>query len=200
MEGRPSFRDRGPAPTLFDPMRIYTKTGDGGETSLFGGGRVPKHDPRVAAYGDVDELNSAIGLALATEPRDLECELLEQIQRDLFAIGGQLATRDPDRVAQTLAKAQIDERRIEAMEGAIDRGDAVLPPLAAFVLPGGTVNAAALHVARTVCRRAERSVVALRGREPVPPVVLVYLNRLSDLLFTLARLANQRAGVPDRTW
>jgi cob(I)alamin adenosyltransferase len=181
-------------------MKIYTKTGDAGETSLFGGGRVPKHDPRVAAYGDVDEVNCAIGLALATEPRDLEFELLEQIQRDLFAIGGQLATRDPDKVARALAKAQIDDRRIEAMEAAIDRSDAVLPPLAAFVLPGGTPKAAALHVARTVCRRAERSVVALREREPVPPVVLVYLNRLSDLLFALARLANQRAGVPDRTW
>lgn len=181
-------------------MKIYTKTGDGGETSLFGGGRVPKHDPRVAAYGDVDELNSAIGLALATEPRDLEVALLEQIQRDLFAIGGQLATRDPTKVASALTKAQIDDRRIEAMEAAIDRGDAVLPPLAAFVLPGGTPKAAALHLARTVCRRAERSVVALREREPVPPVVLVYLNRLSDLLFALARLANQRAGVPDRIW
>jgi cob(I)alamin adenosyltransferase len=181
-------------------MKIYTKTGDGGETSLFGGGRVPKHDPRVAAYGDVDELNSAIGLALATEPRDLEVALLEQIQRDLFAIGGQLATRDPAKVASALTKAQIDDRRIEAMEAAIDRGDAVLPPLAAFVLPGGTPKAAALHLARTVCRRAERSVVALREREPVPPVVLVYLNRLSDLLFALARLANQRAGVPDRIW
>ena len=200
MEGRPSFRDRGPGPTLSDPMKIYTKTGDGGETSLFGGGRVPKHDPRVAAYGDVDELNSAIGLALAMEPHDLEGGLLEQIPRDLFEIGGQLATRAPDRVATALAKAQLDERRIEAMEAAIDRGDAVLPPLSAFVLPGGTLKAATLHVARTVCRRAERSVVALRDREPVPPIVLVYLNRLSDLLFTLARLANQRAGVPDRTW
>jgi cob(I)alamin adenosyltransferase len=181
-------------------MKIYTKTGDGGETSLFGGGRVPKHDPRVAAYGDVDELNSAIGLALATEPRDLERALLEQVQRDLFAIGGQLATRDPAKVVSALTKAQIDDRRIEAMEAAIDRGDAVLPPLAAFVLPGGTPKAAVLHLARTVCRRAERSVVALREREPVPPVVLVYLNRLSDLLFTLARLANQRGGVPDRIW
>jgi cob(I)alamin adenosyltransferase len=196
----PSFRLPARRPTLSGPMKIYTKTGDGGETSLFGGGRVPKHDPRVAAYGDVDELNSAIGLALAAEPRDLEVALLEQIQRDLFAIGGQLATRDPTKVASALTKAQIDDRRIEAMEAAIDRGDAVLPPLAAFVLPGGTPKAAALHLARTVCRRAERSVVALREREPVPPVVLVYLNRLSDLLFALARLANQRAGVPDRIW
>jgi cob(I)alamin adenosyltransferase len=154
----------------------------------------------VAAYGDVDELNSAIGLALATEPRELAFELLEQIQRDLLSLGGQLATREPEKVAHALAKAHIDERRIEAMEAAIDRGDAVLPPLAAFVLPGGSPKAAALHVARTVCRRAERSVVALREREPVPPIVLVYLNRLSDLLFALARLANQQAGVSDRTW
>jgi len=181
-------------------MKLYTKTGDGGETTLLGGGRVPKHDLRVVAYGEVDELNAAIGAATAAEPADLERELLERIQRDLFAIGGQLASPNPMKVAKALAKAQIDERRIEAMESAMDTADAVLPPLAAFVLPGGTAKAVALHVARTVCRRAERSVVALGARDPVPPIILTYLNRLSDLLFMLARLANQRAGVPDRTW
>jgi len=181
-------------------MRIYTKTGDGGETSLFGGGRVTKHDIRVRAYGDVDELNSSLGMAMAAAPDDFERELLAEIQRDLFAIGGQLATREPDRVQRALAKAQIDEQRIVRLEQSIDRAEAVLPPLAAFVLPGGTPKAAALHFARTVCRRAERSVVALHADEPVPPVILVYLNRLSDLLFMLARLANQRAGVSDRTW
>jgi cob(I)alamin adenosyltransferase len=181
-------------------MKIYTKTGDGGETALFGGGRVSKHHVRVMAYGDVDELNSALGLAMAVPPVDFEREILEQVQHDLFAIGGQLATREPEKVERALAKARIDERRIALLEQAIDRADAELPPLAAFILPGGTPKACALHVARTVCRRAERSVVALRELEPVPPIVLVYLNRLSDLVFTIARLANQRAGTPDRTW
>jgi cob(I)alamin adenosyltransferase len=181
-------------------MKIYTKTGDGGETALFGGSRVSKHDIRVMAYGDVDELNSALGVVLATPGPDAERELLEAVQRDLFAIGGRLATQETSRVERALAKADIDEGRITQMEQAIDRADAVLPPLAAFVLPGGTPKAAALHAARTVCRRAERSVVALHEAASVPPVILVYLNRLSDLLFTLARLTNQRAGVSDRTW
>jgi cob(I)alamin adenosyltransferase len=181
-------------------MKIYTKTGDGGETALFGGGRVSKHHVRVMAYGDVDELNSAIGVVMAAPPTDFEHELLELIQRDLFAIGGQLATREPEKVERALAKARIDEGRIAMLERAIDRADQELPPLAAFILPGGTPKAAAFHLARTVCRRAERSVVALHELEPVPPIVLVYLNRLSDLLFTLARLANRRAGTPDRTW
>jgi cob(I)alamin adenosyltransferase len=181
-------------------MRIYTKSGDGGETALFGGGRVSKHDIRVRAYGDVDELNSALGAAMATSPAEFEHDLLEQVQRDLFAIGGQLAAREPEKVERALAKARIDERRIGMMEQAIDRADTELPALGAFILPSGTPKATALHVARTVCRRAERSVVALHTTEPVPPIILVYLNRLSDLLFTLARLANHRAGAPDRTW
>jgi cob(I)alamin adenosyltransferase len=181
-------------------MKIYTKTGDRGETALFGGGRVSKHDVRVAAYGDVDELNSVIGAAMAVAPVATEHELLEQIQRDLFAIGGQLATREPEKVERALAKADIDERRIAQMEEIMDRAETALPPLAAFILPGGSLKAAAFHVARTVCRRAERSVVALHAQEPVAPVILVYLNRLSDLLFVLARLANQQAAVPDRSW
>jgi cob(I)alamin adenosyltransferase len=181
-------------------MKIYTRTGDGGETALLGGGRVSKHHARVMAYGDVDELNSALGAAMATPPAELEHEFLDRVQRDLFAIGGQLASPDPARVRAVLAKARIDEQRIAEMEAIIDRADAGLPALTSFILPGGAPKAAALHLARTVCRRAERSVVALREREPVPPVVLVYLNRLSDLLFTLARLANHRAGQADRAW
>jgi cob(I)alamin adenosyltransferase len=181
-------------------MKIYTRTGDTGETALFGGGRVPKHDARVSAYGDVDELNATLGLVLATPPVDFEAPLIETIQRDLFAIGGQLASPDPAKVAKALAKAGLDSGRVTALEAAIDRADAELPALAAFVLPGGTAKAAALHVARTVCRRAERSVVALDRAQRVPPIILSYLNRLSDLLFTLARLANHRAGVADRTW
>ena len=180
-------------------MRIYTRTGDEGETGLFGGGRVPKDDPRVAAYGDVDELNSAIGIARAAEP-PLEDALLEGIQRDLFSIGGHLATPDPEKVARALERAHLSEGRVAELEAAIDAADAELPPLRAFVLPGGTPKAAALHLARTICRRAERRVVTLSRQAEVPADFLIYLNRLSDLLFTLARLANHRAGAGDVTW
>ena len=180
-------------------MKIYTRTGDRGETALFGGGRVRKDHPRVAAYGEVDELNSALGLARATEPPMLE-PLLDAIQRDLFALGGQLASPEPDKVARALVKAALPEERVAALERAIDEADAELPPLRAFVLPGGTPKAAAFHLARTVCRRAERSVVRLADESAVPEVYLAYLNRLSDLLFTLARLANHRAGRPDAAW
>jgi cob(I)alamin adenosyltransferase len=180
--------------------RIYTRTGDTGQTALFGGGRVPKDHPRVSAYGDVDELNAALGAVLACEPVDLERELLEGIQRDLFAIGARLASPDPGKVARALAKADVSEVRVAALEAAIDRVDAELAPLGAFILPGGGSKGALLHVARTVCRRAERATVTLGRTETVPPVVLTYLNRLSDLLFTLARLANHRAGFPERRW
>ncbi|HET7602035.1 MAG TPA: cob(I)yrinic acid a,c-diamide adenosyltransferase [Gemmatimonadales bacterium] len=181
------------------PVKIYTKTGDTGETGLFGGGRVPKDHPRVAAYGDVDELNATIGVVRATAP-DFEAALLEAIQRDLFSIGGHLATPDPDKVKKALARAQFDEARVTALEAAIDSATAQLPPLRAFILPGGAPASAALHVARTVCRRAERSVVHLASQAPVPGLFIVYLNRLSDLLFTLARLANKNAGAEDVTW
>lgn len=181
-------------------MKIYTKTGDTGDTALFGGGRVQKNDPRVTAYGEVDELNSFIGAAIAAPPADFESELLAGIQRDLFSIGGRLASPNPKRVEKALLKAVIDDARVAALEAAIDRADTVLDPLKAFVLPSGTPKAAAFHVARTVCRRAERAVVALHQEHAVAPVILVYLNRLSDLLFTFARLANRQAGVPDQTW
>ena len=181
-------------------MKIYTRTGDAGETGLFGGGRVPKDDSRVSAYGDVDELNSAIGLARATAPTDFHDALLESIQRDLFSIGGHLATPDPDKVRAALEKATLAEGRVEVMEAAIDAADQELPPLRAFVLPGGTAKAAGLHLARTVCRRAERSVVRLGHEADVHELFVVYLNRLSDLLFTLARLANHREGRGDVTW
>lgn len=181
-------------------MRIYTRTGDQGTTGLFGSGRVPKSHPRVAAYGDVDELNSVLGLARSAAPTDFEDELLDLIQRDLFAIGGHLATPDPGKVKAALAKAELATGRVALFEQSIDRFDQELPPLEAFILPGGTVKAAALHVARTVCRRAERSVVALAAEAEVPKDFIVYLNRLSDLLFTLARLANHRAGLADVTW
>lgn len=183
-----------------DRVRIYTRTGDEGSTGLFGGGRVPKHHPRVAAYGDVDELSSALGVVRATAPVGFVDAELAAIQRDLFAIGGNLATPDPEKVRAALARAQLSTDRVTALERAIDAADEELPPLEAFVLPGGTAKAAALHLARTVCRRAERSVVALATDAPVPELFLVYLNRLSDYLFTLARLANHRARQGDAVW
>jgi cob(I)alamin adenosyltransferase len=181
-------------------VKIYTKTGDAGDTGLFGGGRVPKDDPRVEAYGDVDELNAVLGMARAVELMPRIDEVLVPLQRDLFAIGALLATPDRDRMAQHLEKARIDERRVAELEQAIDDAESELEPLRAFVLPGGTPKAAALHVARTVCRRAERRVVRLQHDVEVPGIVVIYMNRLSDLLFTLARLANKRAGAGEVTW
>jgi cob(I)alamin adenosyltransferase len=180
-------------------MKIYTRTGDKGDTGLFGGGRVSKTHPRVEAYGDVDELNAAIGLARAIELMPRVDEVLVPLQRDLFSIGALLATPDREKMKRHLEKASIDERRISELEHAIDDGDRELEPLKSFIVPGGTPKAAALHVARTVCRRAERRVIAL-GEEEIPPIVVVYLNRLSDLLFTLARVANRRAGAGEVTW
>jgi cob(I)alamin adenosyltransferase len=181
-------------------MNIYTRTGDRGDTGLFGGGRVPKDDPRVEAYGDVDELNAALGLARAIELMPRVDEVLVPIQRDLFAIGALLATPDRDKMHEQLAKARVDEDRVAELEAAIDAGEAELEPLRAFILPGGTPKAAALHVARTVCRRAERRVVALTQTVEIPELVVMYLNRLSDLLFVLARVANRRAGAGEVTW
>jgi cob(I)alamin adenosyltransferase len=183
-------------------MKIYTRTGDRGDTGLFGGGRVPKHHPRVEAYGDVDELNAAIGLARSIELMPRVDEVLVPIQRDLFAIGALLATPDRDKMRQHLEKARVDDERVAELEHAIDDGDRELDPLRSFILPGGTPKSAALHLARTICRRAERRVVALSEGSPgeIPELVVIYLNRLSDLLFTLARVANRRAGAGEVTW
>jgi cob(I)alamin adenosyltransferase len=181
-------------------MKIYTRTGDAGDTGLFGGGRVGKDHPRVEAYGDVDELNAVLGLVRALEPMPRIDEVLVPVQRDLFAIGALLATPDRDKMRASLEKARIDEARIIELEGGIDRCDAELEPLRSFIVPGGTAKAASLHVARTICRRAERRVVALRHSEEIPEIVVIYLNRLSDLLFTLARLANKRAGAGEVSW
>jgi cob(I)alamin adenosyltransferase len=180
--------------------KIYTRTGDTGQTALFGGGRVLKSHRRVAAYGDVDELNSAIGFARAAAPIEFSDVLLESIQRDLFSIGGHLATPDPDKVRKALEKATLSASQVGAFESAIDAADEELPVLKAFVLPAGSEKATRLHMARAICRRAERSVVELAQHDDVPAEFLVYLNRLSDLLFTLARLANHRAGAGDVTW
>ena len=178
-------------------MKIYTRTGDAGETSLFDGTRVKKHDGRVDAYGDVDETNAWLGLARAPAiDADLDEEIV-LLQRDLFALGAQLA--DPaDRIADRVTKAALGDADVARLERLIDRLETELPPLRRFILAGGTPAGAALHVARTVCRRAERRIVAL---EPaVDPVLLRYVNRLSDLLFVLARAVNHRARVPETEW
>jgi cob(I)alamin adenosyltransferase len=185
---------------LSTPLKIYTKTGDHGDTGLFGGGRVPKDHPRVAAYGDVDELNCVLGLVRATAPMPRVDDILASIQRDLLALGALLATPNPDKMREHLAKAKIDDGRIREMEAAIDAADLELAPLRAFIIPGGSPKASLLHVSRTVCRRAERAVVTLQESEAIPQLAIVYLNRLSDLLFTLARLANHQAGVTEETW
>jgi cob(I)alamin adenosyltransferase len=183
-------------------LKIYTRTGDAGETGLFGGGRTPKDSPRVAAYGEVDELNAALGLARALEPERFADTLLQTVQRDLLTIGAELATPDPDKLQKVFAhgRAAIGEADIAALEQAIDGQEAELEPLKNFILPGGTSKAAALHLGRTVCRRAERAVVAVARHERISPAILRYLNRLSDLLFVLARAANADAGRPDVKW
>lgn len=178
-------------------MKIYTKTGDAGTTSLFGGTRVSKSDPRVAAYGDVDELNAHLGLArTSADDAEIAAALLE-LQRDLFALGAQLA--DPsEKIASHVSKAVLREGDVQRLEQLIDKLDAELPPLRQFILAGGSPCGAALHVARAVCRRTERGMVAL---EPaIDPVLLKYINRLSDLLFVLARTANQRARAVETPW
>ncbi len=181
-------------------MKLYTRTGDDGETSLFGGGRVSKADARVAAYGTVDELNASLGWALTQvgEP-DLRVRL-ESLQHDLFVLGSHLATPPPAEGRRQPETPSLPHDRVGEMESWIDAAEGELPPLKAFVLPGGTPGGAALHVTRTVCRRAERAVVALSARDNVDQGVVRYLNRLSDLLFAYARLENHRAGTGDVEW
>ena len=178
-------------------MKIYTRTGDAGDTSLFGGARVSKKDPRVDAYGEVDELNAWLGLVRASRVDPAIDQELAELQRDLFALGAELA--DPaGKLAPRVTKAIIADEHVSRLESLIDGLEAELPPLRRFILAGGTPAGAALHVARTVCRRAERRIVALEP--PVDPVLLRYVNRLSDLLFVLARVVNHRGGVPETEW
>ena len=181
-----------------ESVKIYTKTGDSGETGLFDGTRVAKSDPRVASYGDVDELNAWLGVVRAQQPAGDLDDMLGHIQRDLFALGALLA--DPrHRIAARVEKAALGDADVSRLEGWIDRLDTELPPLRRFILAGGTHAGALLHLARAVCRRAERRIVAL-GPESVDAVVLTYMNRLSDLLFVMARTANARAGSPESEW
>jgi cob(I)alamin adenosyltransferase len=179
-------------------VKIYTKTGDAGETGLLGGARVSKAAPRVAAYGDVDELNAWLGLVCASKPDAGLADMLQHVQRDLFAIGARLANPEGN-VTERVQKTVVERDDIERLEGWIDALQAGLPPLRRFILAGGAPAGASLHVARTVCRRAERTVVGL-GVETIEPEILVYLNRLSDLLFVMARAENHRALSPEREW
>jgi len=176
-------------------MKIYTKTGDDGTTGLYGGARVAKDGRRVSAYGAVDETNAAIGVAIAgcSDPEMIGG--LRTVQSDLFVLGGELANPKMEPAVPLLASSRIDE-----MEQLIDRLETELDPVKWFVLPGGTAAAAALHLARTVCRRAEREVVSLAQTESIRPLPAVYLNRLSDCLFVMARLANRRTGTEDIPW
>jgi cob(I)alamin adenosyltransferase len=182
-------------------MKVYTRGGDTGETSLFGGRRVPKDAPRVDAYGEVDELNAAVGLArVELADADLSAQL-ERIQSSLFDLGSELATPDADaRERKGKPAPRVSDADTADLERWIDAFDLELEPLASFILPGGTRAAALLHLARTVCRRAERRVISLAARETVSPAVVKYLNRLSDYLFTAARAANHRAGVAEPKW
>jgi cob(I)alamin adenosyltransferase len=179
-------------------VKIYTKTGDAGETSLFDNSRVSKADARVDAYGEVDELNACLGAARAAGLDPEVAALLETVQKALFAVGARLA--DPSsRIASRVTKAAVADVDVERLEQAIDHFELELPPLRRFILPGGSPAGAQLHLARTVCRRAERRVVAL-GPDAVEPAVVVYLNRLSDFLFVAARAVNHRAGIAEVEW
>jgi cob(I)alamin adenosyltransferase len=178
-------------------MPIYTKTGDTGDTALFGGGRVGKEDPRVEAYGQVDELNAVLGVARSAGLGAMDA-LAQDLQDQLFSLGSILATPQGSKAEAHIPK--LGPSWVKDMENAIDAFDKELPALASFILPGGTMAASSLHLARTVCRRAERCVVPLSRSGKVSADAVVYLNRLSDLLFTMARVANARAGVKDVPW
>jgi cob(I)alamin adenosyltransferase len=179
-------------------MKIYTRTGDQGDTGLFGGARVPKDDVRVEAFGTVDETNAAIGLALSHLHEPFTRAVLDRAQSDLFTLGAELATV-PGHEAR-LGIHLLDETDVARLERNIDEADEPLPPLKNFILPGGPPDVAALHFARTVARRAERRVLTLSQREPVRPALLVYLNRLADLLFVLARRVSHENRGTDTTW
>jgi len=178
--------------------KIYTGTGDGGETGLFGGGRVPKDHARVEAYGTVDELNSVLGVALAEGLHAKLRGMLSRVQNDLFHLGSDLCVLEEDKNRFKIPR--IEPRHITQLEAFIDDLQKSLKPLDNFILPGGGPGAAQLHVARCVCRRAERSVLALLRREPVGEHVVTYLNRLSDLLFVMARYENLKSGAKDVLW
>jgi cob(I)alamin adenosyltransferase len=178
--------------------RIYTRKGDDGTTSLGGGQRVPKNDLRVTAYGTVDELNSALGVALAHGLSSRLATTLTVIQSELFNLGSDLCFLEEDKATYMIP--QVEERHITKLEQLIDEINEAVGPLENFILPGGSLGAAALHVARTICRRAERDVITLAAEESVGPFVIQYLNRLSDALFVMARYENLQRGVAEPLW
>lgn len=178
--------------------KVYTRTGDDGSTGLGTGARVPKNSPRIAAYGSVDELNSHIGVVLATNPAADLRDVLRRMQNELFHAGSDLCIPEADKA--TMPVPRIEERHITALELLMDELSEKLTPLENFILPGGSPAAAQLHVARAVCRRAERDVITLAEQEAVNPAVVKYLNRLSDALFVMARFQNVAAGVSDPLW
>lgn len=182
-------------------VKIYTKTGDYGETGLFDGTRVSKHSPRVEAYGDVDELNALLGIALAFIREDDEiASCLLAIQRDLFVVGAHLADPTARVEAKRGEKASLTADKVTQLETWIDQFEEKLPPLRQFILPGGSKGGATLHHARTVCRRAERSIVSLRLEVEIDSLLITYMNRLSDFLFVAARLENLRKDRPEIPW
>ena len=180
-------------------MKIYTKRGDRGETDLLGGGRVSKDCARVEAYGSVDELNACLGRCAAESAHDDLCEIIRDIQSSLFDLGSYLASPDAGRREEG-STPQPEDSDVERLEAHIDALEGELEPLKCFILPGGIPAAATLHLARTICRRAERCEIALHKAEPLSAAALRYLNRLSDLLFVMARVENRRAGVADVEW
>jgi cob(I)alamin adenosyltransferase len=178
--------------------RVYTRTGDDGTTGLGGGQRVAKDSPRIEAYGTVDELSSAIGVAIALGLEPRLAETLARIQNELFNLGSDLCILEEDKA--TMPVPVVEARHVDALERLMDELSEELPPLENFILPGGSPGAAQLHVARTVCRRAERLTIALARLEPVGPFVVKYLNRLSDALFVMARYESSKRGIPDVLW
>lgn len=178
------------------PMKIYTRQGDDGSTGLFGGSRVSKSDPRLTCTGDLDELNAALGVAAVVADTQ-SLPLIQQVQNDLFSIGSHLATPDPGKVGSL---PPVNEAMISRLEQQIDQAESQLTPLKNFILPGGSEPAARLHLARTICRRAERHLVEFSKANAFEPILLKYVNRLSDWLFVHARLANHRAGTADVLW
>ena len=188
-------REETPMPRI---TRVYTRTGDDGTTGLGGGQRVPKDSARIEAYGTVDELSSAIGVAIALGLEPRLAETLARIQNELFNLGSDLCILEEDKVKMPVPV--IEERNVDALERLMDELSEELPPLDNFILPGGSPGAAQLHVARTVCRRAERLTIALARLEPVGPFVVKYLNRLSDALFVMSRYESAKRGIPDILW
>jgi cob(I)alamin adenosyltransferase len=178
-------------------MKIYTKTGDDGTTGLFGGQRISKADPQIECYGSIDELNAALGWAATAAPAELVVTL-RQVQSELFVIGSHLACPDPLKPPAHLPP--LDESSIRGLETQIDAAESDLPPLRNFILPGGSEASSRLHLARTICRRAERALIGFSQSRPLPPSIAIYLNRLSDWLFVQARWTNQSANVKDLLW